>query len=248
MSGLDRTIAALDVLGSVVQAVPVVGENLKSATEIAKKICETVKVRVAHFLHMVRVLTFLYMQKMKENREGYEKLADRAAMLLADIANTLMKASPEKLKGMEANITRLLSYVVDPITLGHNLTHARSTLQEIISATETRLQVPAAPTKKLAGIKRYIRVKGKDARRVSADQDQIKKLGETLDRAIEVFGVRPLIYLLSELPIHTYPIVQLTSSIRSELFLEDVRALSVRLLKRVEEMNESTSRTAMNGM
>jgi hypothetical protein len=46
MVGLDRAIAALDILGSVVQAVPVVGENLKSAIEIAKKTCELVKVRI----------------------------------------------------------------------------------------------------------------------------------------------------------------------------------------------------------
>jgi hypothetical protein len=46
MAGLDRALAALDVLGTVVQAVPVVGENLKSAIEIATKTCETVKVRI----------------------------------------------------------------------------------------------------------------------------------------------------------------------------------------------------------
>jgi hypothetical protein len=44
MARLDDAITALDLLGSVVQAVPVVGENMKSATEIAKKLCEMVKV------------------------------------------------------------------------------------------------------------------------------------------------------------------------------------------------------------
>jgi hypothetical protein len=44
MARLDHAITALDLLGSVVQAVPVVGENLKAATEIAKKLCEMVKV------------------------------------------------------------------------------------------------------------------------------------------------------------------------------------------------------------
>jgi hypothetical protein len=44
MARPDDAITALDLLGSVVQAVPVVGENLKSATEIAKKLCEMVKV------------------------------------------------------------------------------------------------------------------------------------------------------------------------------------------------------------
>jgi hypothetical protein len=46
MGGLDIAISVLDILGSVVQAVPVVGENLKAGTEIATEICELVKVRV----------------------------------------------------------------------------------------------------------------------------------------------------------------------------------------------------------
>jgi hypothetical protein len=46
MARLDHAITALELLGSVVQAVPVVGENLKSAIEIATKTCEMVKVRM----------------------------------------------------------------------------------------------------------------------------------------------------------------------------------------------------------
>jgi hypothetical protein len=52
------------------------------------------------------------MQKMKENHEGYEQLADRAVRLLAAVANAITKASPEKLKGMEGNVMRLLMCVI----------------------------------------------------------------------------------------------------------------------------------------
>jgi hypothetical protein len=52
---------------------------------------------------------------MKENREAYEQLADRAVQLLAAVANTISKASPEKLKGMEGNVERLLRCVLDVI-------------------------------------------------------------------------------------------------------------------------------------
>jgi hypothetical protein len=55
------------------------------------------------------------MQKMKENREGYERLADRAVRLLAAVANTITKASPEKMKGMEGNLLRLLMCVTNLI-------------------------------------------------------------------------------------------------------------------------------------
>jgi hypothetical protein len=111
MSRLDHAITALDLLGSVVQAVPVVGENLKSATEIAKKLCEMVKVCT---LFSGYACGEQATQKMKDNHEGYEQLADRAARLLAAVANTLMKANSEKLKGMEGNVARLLMYVFIP--------------------------------------------------------------------------------------------------------------------------------------
>jgi hypothetical protein len=52
---------------------------------------------------------------MKDNREAYEQLAERAAQLLAAVANTTSKASPEKLKGMEGNVERLLRCVLDII-------------------------------------------------------------------------------------------------------------------------------------
>jgi hypothetical protein len=56
---------------------------------------------------------------MTKNREAYEKLADRAVQLLAAVANTILKASPEKLKGMESNLDRLLRCVFDGIAPVH---------------------------------------------------------------------------------------------------------------------------------
>jgi hypothetical protein len=54
---------------------------------------------------------------MKDNREQYGQLANRAAKLLAAIANEIMKANPEKLKGMEGNVARLLMCVLYPFKL-----------------------------------------------------------------------------------------------------------------------------------
>jgi hypothetical protein len=51
---------------------------------------------------------------MKDNRKQYEQLSDRATKLLAAIANEIMKANPEKLKGMEGNVARLLMCVAYP--------------------------------------------------------------------------------------------------------------------------------------
>jgi hypothetical protein len=49
---------------------------------------------------------------MKENRESYEQLADRAVSMLAAIANAIAKANPEKLKSMEASIAQLILCVI----------------------------------------------------------------------------------------------------------------------------------------
>jgi hypothetical protein len=45
---------------------------------------------------------------MKDNRESYEQLAVRVTRLIAAIANVVQKASPDKLKGMEGNLSHLL--------------------------------------------------------------------------------------------------------------------------------------------
>jgi hypothetical protein len=58
-----------------------------------------------------------------------------------------------------------------------------------MSATETRLHSPPTPSGKLM---KFVRGKGKDAVRVSADLEELKKLGDKLDRAVEELDVRIL--------------------------------------------------------
>jgi phage terminase large subunit len=64
-----------------------------------------------------------------------------------------------------------------------------SILQEIKSSTESRLRTPAS-TGTLHSVKKLMRSKGKDALRMSADQEETRKLSEKLDRAVEELGVR----------------------------------------------------------
>jgi hypothetical protein len=112
--------------------------------------------------------------------------------LLAAVANTISKASPEKLKGMEGNVERLLRCVLYIIAPFLRLTRPSSTLQEIESTVKTRLLNPT-PTGKLDSVKKLIRTKGKNVFRVSADQAEIKRLETNLDRAVEEFGVRTVV-------------------------------------------------------
>jgi hypothetical protein len=44
MGGLDQAIDALSVLGPALQMVPILGDNLKAAVELASTICERAKV------------------------------------------------------------------------------------------------------------------------------------------------------------------------------------------------------------
>jgi hypothetical protein len=56
---------------------------------------------------------------MKENHEAWETLADRAVQLLAIVANKIMNAGPEQLRGMKGNVAQLLLCVLDVITPTH---------------------------------------------------------------------------------------------------------------------------------
>jgi hypothetical protein len=70
MGRLDHAITALGVLGSVVQAVPVVGDGLKSATEVATKICEVVKVRSLISLLAMRSISLVENQREPRSLRG----------------------------------------------------------------------------------------------------------------------------------------------------------------------------------
>jgi hypothetical protein len=71
------------------------------------------------------------------------------------------------------------------------LTQPSSTLLEIKLAAETRLNVPAS-TGKRAAFKKLIGTKVKNVLRVSEDQEETKKLGAQLDRAVEELNARVL--------------------------------------------------------
>jgi hypothetical protein len=91
---------------------------------------------------------------------------------------------------------------------------------------------------------RLVSVKGKNIVRTSADLEELKKLGEKLDRAIEEFDVSTFTRATARI----YPVPQVTSSIRVELVVEDVRALALSLSKHLEEMKLDISRAATNGL
>jgi hypothetical protein len=114
MGRLNHAITALNILGSLMQAVPVIGDSLKSATEIATLICETVEVRICCSHH---TLARYHLQRIKENREGYEQLAGRTTRLLEAVASTITKADPENLKGLDEYMARLVLWVLNPCAL-----------------------------------------------------------------------------------------------------------------------------------
>jgi hypothetical protein len=70
MGRLDHAITALGVLGSVVQAIPAVGDGLKSATEVATKICEVVKVRRSISLRAMRSIFLVENQREPRSLRG----------------------------------------------------------------------------------------------------------------------------------------------------------------------------------
>jgi hypothetical protein len=91
---------------------------------------------------------------------------------------------------------------------------------------------------------RFVRVKGKNIVRTSADVEELKKLGEKLDRAVEEFDVSTFTSATARI----HPVPQVTTSIRVELVVENVRALALSLSQHLEEIKCDISRAAMNGL
>jgi hypothetical protein len=79
---------------------------------------------------------------------------------------------------------------------------------------------------------------------MSVDLEEVKNLGKKLDCAIEEFDVST--FMCANARIHFIP--QVTSSIRVELVVEDVRALALSLSKHLEEVKLDISRAAMNSL
>jgi hypothetical protein len=183
------------------------------------------------------------MQKMKENREGYERLADRAVRLLAAVANTITKASPEKMKGMEGNVLRLLMCVMNAFDLTRRpdapVKHASEDpvgygdTPQILIWLHRKADEACARQRQ----ERCARVSG--SRRTKGTRGRARPRGGRVRR----------MHSAPSTPSHCAHIIcQVTSSIRVEIVLEDVRALAMSLTKRLEEINNNISRDAMNGV
>jgi hypothetical protein len=95
MTRLHQAIVALSVLGKVLKMVPIVGERLEGATDVASQICELVQVRTPSSVHLRRADHDVTTQSIKENKEAYEYLALRVARLLDDIAKSVSEPGPE---------------------------------------------------------------------------------------------------------------------------------------------------------
>jgi hypothetical protein len=102
---LYHAITALDVLGSVMEAVPLVAGGLKSATEDTKKIREVVKVRDPIVLPVMRSIFVPENERELQSLRGDCRSRSPALVrLLAPLANAISKANSEQLTGMEGNV------------------------------------------------------------------------------------------------------------------------------------------------
>jgi hypothetical protein len=79
---------------------------------------------------------------------------------------------------------------------------------------------------------------------MSVDLEEARNLGKKLDRAIEEFDVSTFVGATARIHL----ISQVTSSIRVELVVEDVRALVFSLSKHLEEVKLDISRATMNSL
>jgi hypothetical protein len=90
MAALGQSRQVFEILSKSLGFVPVVGENLKSAAELASKICEEIEVceglpiildPLFHDLHVIQII--------QENREGYGRLGAQVRELLLAISGVV---------------------------------------------------------------------------------------------------------------------------------------------------------------
>jgi hypothetical protein len=108
MSALATTIAALGILSTAVELVPIIGPNLKAAIELASKVCEKVEVRESALQITVHSDS---QQTIRGNREGYEHLGNTVGRLLMAVSSVLQRVEPEKLGVLQASFAHLMEYV-----------------------------------------------------------------------------------------------------------------------------------------
>jgi hypothetical protein len=166
-------------------------------------------------------------------------------MLLAAVANTLMKANPEKLKGMEGNVARLLLCVVvfmTPTCRPHAPGKHPPGDQVDYRATSSLRCCPnwkagfCHEASSRQGQRCFTHVSGSGRNQEARGEARICNRG--------VWRAHPLI---SNPFVRVHSMCQVISSMSIELVVEDVRALCVLLSKHIEEMNRERSQTAMNG-
>jgi hypothetical protein len=182
---------------------------------------------------------------MKQNREAYEDLADRAVRLLAAVADTVSKTNLEKLKGIEGNLVRLLLCVLDRIihptvapdvvgqhTPRHQTGHRGTPEHSYIYGKAQRCEEACA-----------IQGQSCPAHSRGSGSDQKARI-TARPRGGRIECAHPRIVKPTAC---AYPGDQVTSLVRMKLVVEDVRALTEFLMRRIGEMNHELSRASMNG-
>jgi hypothetical protein len=117
MVNLKAAIDALKTVSIVCGMIPVVGDNLKSAVELASTICEQVQVRrtsVSYVNNSSQRFGRLSDQTIKENSEGYEQLGVQVADLITAVASVLQQSKQDAAleRAMQANVGGLLEYAL----------------------------------------------------------------------------------------------------------------------------------------
>jgi hypothetical protein len=117
MVNLKAARDALKTVSIVCGMIPVVGDNLKSAVELASTICEQVQVRrnsVSYVSDSSQRFGRLSDQTIKENSEGYEQLGVQVADLITAVASVLQQSKQDAAleRAMQANVGGLLEYAL----------------------------------------------------------------------------------------------------------------------------------------
>jgi hypothetical protein len=193
MSTIKSAIDALRTVSIVCGMVPVVGENLKSAVELASTICEHIQVRS----HAPKTCGQLLSQN-HATEHGGEPRGIRAARRSSrgtphrcrERPSATQPAAVRAADGNHAKQHRasyeVRAYLGCPLTIDPR---SNSVLQEIEAAVHERLPSDPEPVQKRARLADSIRKKATDLKRRYKDPQELEELRRKLQNVVDSFTV-----------------------------------------------------------
>jgi hypothetical protein len=195
MAALGQSRQAFEILSKTLGFIPVVGENLKSAAELASKICEEIEVReslpiiISPLIYDLRVVIDNpgESRRLRAPQRSSPGAPPRYLGRRRSGEASRAEAHGKEAACRESETVRLRTIENTCLPL---ITEMSSVLEEIQTTILDRVPADPPPSKASRRVFVSIRRALSDTKNMSADQEKIKNMERKLRDVMSRFGVR----------------------------------------------------------